>query len=60
MKIQAKLLLYNHEIKSRREALGYTQQQLADIVGIHQNLYSRIELMKFKPDEMLASRLTVA
>jgi transcriptional regulator with XRE-family HTH domain len=39
---KVKIILTN--IKLRRKALGYTQQCMADKLGINQNVYSKIEL----------------
>jgi len=39
----------NNQLCERRENLGYTQQQMADAIGIHQSDYSRYESLLEKP-----------
>lgn len=59
MRIQAKIIVHNYELKERRMNLGYTQQDFADIIGIDPAKYSNIELMKKKPTEELARLMAI-
>lgn len=54
-----KLVLKNH-LKEVRKEKGYTQQQLADEVGVSRNTISSIETGQFNPTAKLALILCIA
>lgn len=54
-----KLLLKNH-LKEVRKEKGYSQQQLADEVGVSRNTISSIETGQFNPTAKLALILCIA
>lgn len=54
-----KLVLKNHLKKVRKEK-GYSQQQLADEVGVSRNTISSIETGQFNPTAKLALILCIA
>ncbi|MDU7163940.1 MAG: helix-turn-helix transcriptional regulator [Anaerococcus vaginalis] len=54
-----KLVLKNH-LKEVRKEKGYSQQQLADEVGVSRNTISSIETGQFNPTAKLALILCVA
>lgn len=49
MKVGAKVNLFNYELRNQRIKLGYTQAQIAQLVGIHQTIYGAIELLQRPP-----------
>lgn len=59
MRIQAKIIIHNYELKERRMKLGYTQQNFAEILGINADTYGKIELMKNKPSEEIAKLIAL-
>lgn len=54
-----KLILKNR-LKDARSALGISQQQLADMVGVSRNTISSIETGQFNPTAKLALVLCIA
>ena len=54
-----KLVLKNH-LKEVRKEKGYSQQQLADEVGVSRNTISSIETGQFNPTAKLALILCIA
>lgn len=54
-----KLVLKNH-LKEVRKDKGYSQQQLADEVGVSRNTISSIETGQFNPTAKLALILCIA
>ena len=54
-----KLVLKNH-LKQVRKEKGYSQQQLADEVGVSRNTISSIETGQFNPTAKLALILCIA
>lgn len=54
-----KLVLKNHLKKVRKEK-GYSQQQLADEMGVSRNTISSIETGQFNPTAKLALILCIA
>ena len=54
-----KLVLKNH-LKEGRKEKGYSQQQLADEVGVSRNTISSIETGQFNPTAKLALILCIA
>lgn len=48
----------HHNIKRLRKIKGYTQQKIADLVGISRMAYSNIELGKSIPDESAKYKTT--
>lgn len=54
-----KLVLKNYLKKARKEK-GYSQQQLADEVGVSRNTISSIETGQFSPTAKLALILCIA
>lgn len=54
-----KLALKNH-LKEVRKEKGYSQQQLADEVGVSRNTISSIETGQFNPTAKLALILCIA
>ncbi len=54
-----KLVLKNH-LKEVRKEKGYSQQQLADEVGVSRNTISSIETCQFNPTAKLALILCIA
>lgn len=54
-----KLVLKNH-LKEVRKEKGYSQQQLADEVGVSRNTISSIETGQFNPTAKLAFILCIA
>ncbi|WP_068454662.1 helix-turn-helix transcriptional regulator [Aedoeadaptatus pacaensis] len=54
-----KLILKNH-LKEVRKEKGYSQQQLADEVGVSRNTISSIETGQFNPTAKLALILCIA
>ena len=54
-----KLILKNN-LKSIRTKKGYSQQQLADLVGVSRNTISSIETGQFSPTAKLALILCIA
>lgn len=54
-----KLVLKNH-LKEVRKEKGYSQQQLADDVGVSRNTISSIETGQFNPTAKLALILCIA
>lgn len=54
-----KLVLKNH-LKEVRKEKGYSQQQLADEVGVSRNTISSIETGQFNPTAKLALILSIA
>ncbi|EPH10859.1 helix-turn-helix transcriptional regulator [Facklamia hominis] len=54
-----KLVLKNH-LKEARKEKGYSQQQLADEVGVSRNTISSIETGQFSPTAKLALILCIA
>ena len=54
-----KLVLKNH-LKEVRKEKGYSQQQLADEVGVSRNTISSIETCRFNPTAKLALILCIA
>lgn len=57
MKQQYDLLV---NVRNRRKELGFTQQQLADKIGISQNSISSIETGQYKPTAYTAALLCKA
>jgi len=50
----------NNQLCERRERLGYSQQQMADAIGVHQSEYSRYESLLEKPLHRYTGRLRKA
>ena len=59
MDMDDKLVLKNH-LKEVRKEKGYSQQQLADEVGVSRNTISSIETGQFNPTAKLALILCIA
>lgn len=59
MDMDDKLVLKNH-LKQVRKEKGYSQQQLADEVGVSRNTISSIETGQFNPTAKLALILCIA
>ena len=57
--MEDKLVLKNH-LKEVRKEKGYSQQQLADEVGVSRNTISSIETGQFNPTAKLALILCIA
>ena len=57
--MDGKLVLKNH-LKEVRKEKGYSQQQLADEVGVSRNTISSIETGQFNPTAKLALILCIA
>ena len=57
--MDVKLVLKNH-LKEVRKEKGYSQQQLADEVGVSRNTISSIETGQFNPTAKLALILCIA
>jgi len=53
-------LKLKNRLKEYRQAKGYTQSQLADIIGSSKNTISSIETGQFCPTAYLAALLCVA
>ena len=53
-------LVLKNRIKEARTALGYSQEQLAEMVGVSRNTISSIETGHFSPTAKLALILCVA
>lgn len=53
-------LVLKNRIKEARTALGYSQEQLAEIVGVSRNTISSIETGQFSPTAKLALILCIA
>ena len=59
MRIRARLITKNFEIEERRLKLGYTQADLADIIGIQLTKFAQIEGLKVKPTEDEATSISL-
>ena len=59
MSMDDKLILKNH-LKEARSEKGFSQQQLADLVGVSRNTISSIETGQFNPTAKLALVLCIA
>jgi putative transcriptional regulator len=57
--MEDKLILKNH-LKEARTDKGFSQQQLADMVGVSRNTISSIETGQFNPTAKLALVLCIA
>lgn len=57
--MEDKLVLKNH-LKEARTEKGFSQQQLAEIVGVSRNTISSIETGQFNPTAKLALILCIA
>lgn len=57
--MREELVLQNH-IKQVRTKAGFSQQQLADMVGVSRNTISSIETGQFNPTAKLALILCIA
>ncbi|MBE6882835.1 MAG: helix-turn-helix transcriptional regulator [Oscillospiraceae bacterium] len=53
-------LVLKNRIKEARTALGYSQEQLAEMVGVSRNTISSIETGQFSPTAKLALILCIA
>jgi len=53
-------LILKNRIKEERTKLGYSQNQLAEMVGVSRNTISSIETGQFNPTAKLALILCVA
>ena len=53
-------LVLKNRLKQYRQEKGYTQKQLADLVGTSKNTISSIETGQFGPTAYLAALLCVA
>ncbi len=53
-------LILKNNLKSARIEKGYSQQQLADLVGVSRNTISSIETGQFNPTAKLALVLCIA
>jgi putative transcriptional regulator len=54
------VLALNNRIKEARKALGYTQSDLAKLVGVRRETIARIEANLYNPSLLLAAKLAVA
>ena len=59
MSMNEKLILKNN-LKAARTEKGFSQQQLADMVGVSRNTTSSIETGQFNPTAKLALILCIA
>lgn len=59
MNMNEKLILKNN-LKAARTEKGFSQQQLADMVGVSRNTISSIETGQFNPTAKLALILCIA
>jgi DNA-directed RNA polymerase sigma subunit (sigma70/sigma32) len=59
MRIRAKILIKNYELEERRLAKGYTQADMAEIVGIQITRYAKLENIKAKPSEEEAMNIAI-
>lgn len=59
MSMNEKLILKNN-LKAARTEKGFSQQQLADMVGVSRNTISSIETGQFNPTAKLALILCIA
>lgn len=57
--MEDKLVLKNH-LKEARSEKGFSQQQLAEMVGVSRNTISSIETGQFNPTAKLALILCIA
>ena len=53
-------LILKNNLKVIRTRMGYSQQQLADLVGVSRNTISSIETGQFNPTAKLALILCIA
>ena len=53
-------LILKNNLKAIRTRMGYSQQQLADLVGVSRNTISSIETGQFNPTAKLALILCIA
>lgn len=53
-------IVLKNRIKEARTALGYSQEQLAEMVGVSRNTISSIETGQFSPTAKLALILCIA
>lgn len=53
-------LVLKNRIKEARTAIGYSQEQLAEMVGVSRNTISSIETGQFSPTAKLALILCIA
>lgn len=53
-------LLFRNYLKASRIETGFSQQQLADLVGVSRNTISSIETGQFNPTAKLALILCIA
>lgn len=59
MRIRARLIVKNYELEERRKQRGYTQSDMADLVGININRYQQLENIKAKPNEEEAMNIAI-
>lgn len=59
MRIRAKILIKNYELEERRLAKGYTQADMAEMVGINLSRYAKLENIKAKPNEEEAMNIAI-
>lgn len=60
MKIKTEKLVLKNKIKEVRQMCGYSQEELARIVGVSRNTISSIETGQFSPTAKLALILCIA
>ena len=54
------LLLFGKFIRDKRESKGYSQEEVAELVGITQSYYARIELGKRNVDLFMSMKICEA
>jgi len=57
MRIRVKVTTKNYELEERRKNLGYSQAELAEIVGMRTSTYQLVEQLKLKPSQEQAIAL---
>jgi len=60
MKTSSKKLVLKNRIKEARQLRGYSQEELARLVGVSRNTISSIETGQFSPTAKLALILCIA
>jgi len=60
MKREAEKLVLKNKVKEARQACGYSQEELARLVGVSRNTISSIETGQFSPTAKLALVLCIA
>jgi len=60
MKMQSEKLVLKNRVKEARQACGFSQEELARLVGVSRNTISSIETGQFSPTAKLALVLCIA